>query len=166
MTARKSETKSRDATPSVEEGPYYTPGSPERNNIVGAGTPGRKLVLEGYVYDRQGQPVVNAWLDFWHADGEGNYDNEAYNLRGHQHSDENGHYRLETVRPGDYSFRAPHIHAKVRANEKSPVLTTQLYFPGESKNQTDPLFNNGTVMEVTETDGGQKGTFNFVVDVA
>jgi len=146
-------------TPPVEEGPYYKTGSPERRNIVEAGVPGQKLVVEGRVLDRQGKPVPHAWLDFWHADGEGNYDNEGYKLRGHQYADEKGRYHLETVRPHFYAGRTTHIHGKVRANDRSPVLTVQLYFPGEKRNATDPLFEKGTVMEVT----GQKALFDFVV---
>lgn len=151
-------------TPSVEEGPYYKTGSPERTNIVETGTVGTKLVLEGRVLDKNGNPIPHAWLDFWHADGRGHYDNEGFNLRGHQYADKDGRYRLETVRPHEYLFRAAHIHAKVRANENAPVLTTQLFFPGESKNATDPIFEKLTVMDVKDTKDGQKATFDFVVE--
>jgi protocatechuate 3,4-dioxygenase beta subunit len=153
-------------TAAVEEGPYYKTGSPERRNIAEAGTPGEKLIVEGRVLDRQGRPVPHAWLDFWQADGNGVYDNEDFNLRGHQYADEKGRYRLETVRPKQYLFRAAHVHAKVRANDKSPVLTTQLFFPGDARSETDPLFENLTVMDVTDTADGQKATFDFVVGVA
>ncbi len=151
-------------TPPVDEGPYYTSGSPERGNIAGEGTAGKKLVLEGRVMDRNGKPLPRAWLDFWQADGNGRYDNIGYNLRGHQYADKDGRYRLETVRPMDYMMRAPHIHAKVRANENSPILTVQLYFPGEKKNKTDSLFEKGTVMDVKDTAEGQRATFDFVVE--
>ncbi len=151
-------------TPPVDEGPYYTPGSPERTSIAEKGTPGIKLVVEGKVLDRNGRPIAQAWLDFWQADGEGTYDNQGFNLRGHQHADKNGRYHLETVRPMDYMMRAPHIHAKVRAKETAPVLTVQLFFPGEKKNATDPLFEKRTVMDVKDTPDGQKATFDFVVE--
>jgi protocatechuate 3,4-dioxygenase beta subunit len=151
-------------TPPVEEGPYYTPGSPERKSIAGKGTYGAKLVVEGRVLDRRGNPIPNAWVDFWQADGHGRYDNEDYNLRGHQYTDKNGRYHLETVRPLGYQTRAPHIHAKVRAKDNSPLLTVQLFFPAEKKNATDPIFEKGTVMEVKDTPKGQKATFDFVVD--
>ena len=152
-------------TASVEEGPYYKIGSPERRNIVEPGTIGAKLVLEGRVLDRKGQPIPHAWLDFWHADGNGKYDNEGYNLRGHQYADANGCYRLETVRPLEYLFRAAHVHAKVRANDTSPVLTTQLFFPGEARNESDPIFEEKTLMNVAEMEDGQKAAFDFVVHV-
>ena len=151
-------------TQAVEEGPYYKPGSPERGSIAGAGTAGLKLVLEGRVLDRDGHAVNHAWLDFWNADGNGQYDNAAYNLRGHQYTDKNGRYCLETVRPVQYLSRAPHIHAKVRANAGSPTLTTQLFSPGEKRNKTDALFRKETVMEVVKEGDIQKAVFDFVVE--
>ena len=155
----------REITAAVEEGPFYKAGSPERKNIVEAGTVGSRLVLEGRVLDRNGQPVAKAWLDFWHADGNGTYDNEGYNLRGHQYADKEGRYRLETVRPLEYLMRAAHVHAKVRASDTSPVLTTQLFFPGEARNETDPIFEKRTLMNVAEMQEGHKATFDFVVEV-
>jgi protocatechuate 3,4-dioxygenase beta subunit len=152
-------------TSSVEEGPYYKPGSPERKNTVEAGTAGTRLLLEGRVFDTRGRPIAHAWLDFWHADGNGVYDNDGFNLRGHQYTDRDGRYLLETVRPHGYLFRAAHIHAKVRASESSPVLTTQLFFPGERKNKTDPLFQKKTLVTIAEMEDSQKATFDFVVVV-
>jgi protocatechuate 3,4-dioxygenase beta subunit len=151
-------------TAAVEEGPYYKPGSPERKNIAEPGTYGTRLVLEGRVLNRKGQPVPGAWLDFWHADGHGNYDNEGYDLRGHQYADKDGRYRLETLRPGDYMMRSPHVHVKVRADKNSPVLTTQLFLLGEPKNETDPIFEKLTVMDVKDTQEGHIAAFDFVVE--
>jgi protocatechuate 3,4-dioxygenase beta subunit len=151
-------------TAPVEEGPYYKTGSPERRNIAEPGTPGSSLVVEGRVLDTSGNPVSHAWLDFWHADGRGEYDNAGVNMRGHQYTDKDGRYHLETVRPYEYMFRAAHVHVKVRATPKSPILTTQLFFPGEARNATDPLFEKLTVMGVQDIEGGQKATFDFVVE--
>jgi protocatechuate 3,4-dioxygenase beta subunit len=72
---------------------------------------------------------------------------------------------LETVRPLGYQMRASHIHVKVRANESSPVLTTQLFFPGEKKNETDPIFEEKTLMNVAEMQDSQRAIFDFVVEV-
>jgi protocatechuate 3,4-dioxygenase beta subunit len=163
MAATKKTSGTLELTPGVEEGPYYKPGSPERQNIAEAGIPGSRLVVKGRVLDREGRPVPHAWLDFWQADGDGNYDNDGYKLRGHQYAGTEGRFRLETVRPFQYMFRAPHVHVKVRANERSPVLTCQLFFPGEERNATDPIFEKLTVMNVTDEAGGQKATFDFVV---
>ena len=65
MAAPKKTVKvNRRLTPPVEEGPYYTPGSPERTSIAGPDTPGKRLVIEGRVLDIRGRPIAHAWLDF------------------------------------------------------------------------------------------------------
>ncbi len=151
-------------TPAVEEGPYYKTGSPERSSIAGPGTIGSLLILEGRVMDREGRPIPHAWLDFWQADGNGVYDNEGFNLRGHQYADAEGRYRLETVRPHEYLMRAAHLHVKVRTKEGSPVFTTQLFFPDEVRNSSDPLFEPGTMVNVAETADGQHARFDFVIE--
>jgi protocatechuate 3,4-dioxygenase beta subunit len=151
-------------TASVEEGPYYKTGSPERQVISGPNTFGSKFIVTGSVHDRNGRPVPGAWLDFWHADGNGQYDNAGYNLRGHQYTGSDGRFYLETVRPFGYQSRAAHVHAKIRATASSPILTTQLFFPGDEKNATDPIFEKLTVMDIKNTNDGQKATFDFVVE--
>jgi len=149
----------------VEEGPYYKADSPHRNSIAAENTHGKKLVLEGRVLNPEGKPFPEAWVDFWHADGKGEYDNTGYNLRGHQYTDESGRFYLETVMPALYGNRTPHIHVKVQANPRSKIYTTQLYFPGMESNERDPIFEPANVMELTETSGGIKARFDLVVAV-
>lgn len=143
-------------------GPYYKPGSPNRQSVIEEGISGEKITVTGYVYDRNCNPIANAWLDFWQADGNGNYDNRGFNLRGHQYTDSNGRYVLETVMPVQYSSRPPHIHLKLRAKERGTVFTSQLYFPGESKNNTDAIFNSSLVVSLSED--GQTAYYNFKID--
>ncbi len=106
-----------------------------------------KIVVTGSVLARDCQPIAHALVDFWQADAQGVYDNTGYRLRGHQFTDEAGRYALETVVPGLYPGRTRHLHVKVQAPNQ-PVLTTQLYFPGESYNATDGLFNPHLLMTV------------------
>ena len=73
-----------------------------------------------------------------------------------------GHYRLETVVPAQYPGRTRHIHVKVQAPGR-PALTTQLYFPGESANQRDGIFDPKLVMKVRDVEGGKIGAFDFVL---
>src|SRR5207245_10074924 len=118
------------AQPIVEltEGPYYKAGAPQNAALRTAGVAGTPLVLTGYVVSKSCQPIANAKLDFWQADGHGNYDNSGYTLRGWQLTDANGAYRLETVIPGLYPGRTEHIHVKVTVN--GTTYTSQLFFPG------------------------------------
>jgi len=149
-------------TPPQTEGPYFKPNSPARASLVEPGMSGTRLVVEGSVLTADCKPVPRALLDFWQADAAGRYDNEGQRLRGHQLTDDAGHYRLETVVPAQYPGRTRHIHVKVQAPGR-PALTTQLYFPGESANQRDGIFDPKLVMKVRDVEGGKIGAFDFVL---
>ena len=153
------------ATVAQTEGPYFTRNSPERRSLLEPGVSGTTLVLSGYVFSRQCEPVAGALLDFWQADDAGRYDNAGYRMRGHQFTDELGRYELETVVPGLYPGRTRHIHVKVQA-PNAPILTTQLYFPDEPRNRTDGIFNQSLVIGVQDTEDGKTGVFDFVVTAA
>ena len=124
-------------TPRQTEGPFFTPKSPQRISFVSGRSAG--LLLAGRVLGKDCRPVAHALLDFWHADEQGEYDNSGFRFRGHQFTDAEGRYRLETILPGAYSGRTRHIHVKVQA-PGGPILTTQIYFPGEPANARDGLF--------------------------
>ncbi len=152
-----------DPTASQTEGPFFTPNSPEKTSFLTDVSRGMPMVLTGSVLTTACQPVARALLDVWHADDEGNYDNEGYRLRGHLFTDGQGRYRLETIVPGAYSGRTRHVHVKVQARQPGRVLTTQLYFPGEADNDRDGIFRPELVMEAREVAGRKEATFNFVV---
>lgn len=151
-------------TPAETEGPYFKAGSPERTSLVDPGMPGTRVVVSGRVLTLDCRSVAGVVLDFWQADASGAYDNAGYRLRGHLTTDSNGRYSLQTIVPGDYGGRTQHIHVKVEA-PGSPVLTTQLYFPGSARNQQDPLFHPELLMEVVDGADGKAATFDFVLNV-
>lgn len=153
---------SANLTPELTEGPYFTANSPERASLLEDGMAGTKLIVTGYVYDTNCQPVANALLDFWQADANGVYDNSGYTLRGHQFTDANGFYTLTTVVPGLYPGRTEHIHFKVQA-PNGKVITSQLFFPGVAQNDSDGIFNASLVLPIQETSAGIQAQFNFVV---
>jgi protocatechuate 3,4-dioxygenase beta subunit len=148
-------------TPEQTEGPFYKAGSPERER-VDQGATGQALVLEGRVFSAQCRPVAHARMEFWQADGRGNYDNAGYRLRGHEFTDAQGRYRLTTVYPGLYTGRTRHIHVKVEP-PCGRALTTQLYFPGESRNASDGIFTPATVVALTRGRPAWTASFDFVV---
>jgi protocatechuate 3,4-dioxygenase beta subunit len=142
-------------TQSQTEGPYYIPDTPERHSLLEDGMPGTRLVLVGYVLDQNCQPLANAWLDFWQADSNGEYDNTDYSLRGHQFTDPQGRYYLETILPGLYSSRPiEHIHVKVQP-AGGEVVTSQLYFPAQ------PI--EGLTIQTEDKGDYLLGYFNFVI---
>lgn len=144
------------------EGPYYTPNTPERNNLFEEGMPGTRLILAGYVLDSNCQPLSHAWLDFWQADANGVYDNTDYTLRGHQFTDSQGRYFLQTVVPGEYPGRTEHIHVKIQP-EGGAIVTSQLYFPDVAGNSSDGIFDPSLIVEIEERPGYLVAYFNFVV---
>jgi len=149
-------------TPRQTEGPYFKPDSPRRESLLEPGISGVRIVVAGVVLSTSCQPVPRALIDVWHADSNGAYDNAGYRLRGHQFTDDQGRYRLETIVPGNYVGRTRHFHVRVQAPNR-PVLTTQLYFPGEAGNGRDPIFNRDLVMRVQDAAGGKVATFDFVL---
>ncbi len=150
-----------DPTPPQTEGPYFKPNSPRRSTLPGSGT---LLTVSGYVFGLACQPLANVLLDFWQADRNGAYDNVGFNFRGHQFTDANGAYKLTTIVPGLYPGRTRHIHMKVQAPNR-PVLTTQTYFPGEPRNNTDSIFDPRLLMNVRTVGSGREATFDFVLNV-
>ena len=151
-----------DPTPSQTEGPYFTSNSPLRTTLVEAGMAGTLLTVSGRVLSTTCQPIAQAKLDFWQADNAGAYDNTGYRLRGHQFTDAEGRFSLQTIVPGLYPGRTRHIHVKVQpANGR--ILTTQLYFPGEARNTSDGIFSSELLMAIQDAANGKVGTYDFVV---
>ena len=134
-------------TPRQTEGPFFKPRSPETAILVQHGLP--TLVVQGRVLDKDCKPLAHALLDFWHADEQGEYDNAGFRFRGHQFTDGEGRYRLETLLPGAYGGRTRHIHVKVQ-RAGGAVLTTQIYFPNEPANGRDGLFRQELLVRRTE----------------
>lgn len=125
--------------PETTAGPYYIdPGLVRRD--VTEGRPGVPLGLAIQVVTADCQPVAGARVDVWQCDALGNYSGFARQgsdrvadtrgetfLRGTQATDAGGVARFETIWPGWYRGRTPHIHYRVFLDERT-VLTSQLFF--------------------------------------
>jgi len=149
----------------LTEGPYYKANPPQRSTITATGVAGTPFVLTGFVLTKSCAPLANARVDFWQADGNGNYDNAGYTLRGWQLTDANGAYRLETVIPGLYPGRTEHIHVKVTP-AGGQTYTTQLFFPGVSQNSNDSIYAANMLINLSSASATPRtGTFNFIVNL-
>ncbi|MFF5501145.1 carbohydrate-binding protein [Streptomyces roseolus] len=151
-----------DLTVPQMEGPYFKPNSPLRSTLQDG--PGTRLTVSGYVFGRACRPVSGVLLDFWQADANGAYDNTGFKFRGHQFTGADGSFKLTTIVPGLYPGRTRHLHVKVQAPGR-PILTTQLYFPNEPRNNTDTIFDPRLLMTVRDAGGGREAAFDFVIDV-
>lgn len=149
-------------TPAQTEGPYYTSNPPQKSTLVEDGMAGERILLTGYVLDTNCAPIPEAVVDFWQADAEGVYDNVGYRLRGYTSTDAEGRYTMETILPGEYPGRPPHIHVKIQP-PGGAVLTSQLYFPGRASNERDSIFNPALIVALQEGAQGTVAVFDFVV---
>ncbi|HTV67948.1 MAG TPA: intradiol ring-cleavage dioxygenase [Rhizobiaceae bacterium] len=149
------------------EGPYFTPDTPLKRDFRGdvasdANGGGTPITIAGYVLTADCKPVPGALIELWHCDDGGVYDNDGFRLRGHQFSDGEGRWWFETIVPGVYTGRTRHFHVKVQRPE-GPVLTTQLYFPGEAGNDRDRIFDASLLLDIKTAPDGGYGRYDFVV---
>ena len=163
------------ATPKGPDGPYYRPGSPEKQNIADSATVGERMFFVGRVLNKDGVPAEGAIIEIWHADGEGEYDHEEFNCRGHQFTDKDGQFIFDTVKPSGYGtrslsligtvdFRSAHVHVKVRVGDRT--VTTQVWFPDDERNRLDVAywkFKNTNVVSYDRDAEVLTGRFDFVI---
>lgn len=139
--------------PEMVEGPYYSNGGSYRSDIR-EDQDGQKLDLEITVLNcADGEPLAGVDIDLWHCNATGRYSgydidpdeipenisngqvatNDDTFLRGRQTTDENGRVMFQTIYPGWYTLRTPHLHLKVFEGDTCNT-TTQLFLP-EKLNQ-------------------------------
>lgn len=144
------------ATPPNALGPFYPPNKPadtdaDLTQVEGhakraSGTP---LYVTGRVLDTQGRPLPRAELELWQANAFGRYIHPAdsassgpldpdFQGYGRLAADNEGRFRIKTIKPPPYSGRTPHIHFNVAAGPTR--LTTQMFFEGEPGNERDGLY--------------------------
>jgi len=161
------------------EGPFYTASPPmiEGNKLAATEVLGDRMIISGRVFNLNcSEFIPGTIIDVWHADDDGVYDNNGYNLRGYTTTNEQGFYLFETIKPGKYqngsSFRPSHIHYKIKPPGFS-ILTTQLYFDGDTSIEGDAAASittgefdatNRIIPLVLNSAMVLEGTFDIVID--
>ena len=152
-------------TPGALLGPFYRGNAPEFElgaNIACDATPGVPLFMSGTVRDIDGKPLANALLDVWQASPVGLYDNQDpnqpdKNLRGQFRTDNQGRYRIRSVRPAGYPvpvhgpigallaiqhrhpYRPAHVHFIVSATGHE-TLVAQVFADDSEYLESDVVF--------------------------
>ncbi len=145
-------------TPGLNEltGPLFgmdrvRPGDADLSRGPSGDALGQRIVVAGRVLDADGRPIPDALIEIWQANASGRYHHERDNWPapldpnfsggGRTVTDEEGHYRFLTIKPGAYpwanhvnAWRPAHIHVSLFGRSFSQRLVTQMYFPD------DPLF--------------------------
>ena len=146
-------------TPSQTVGPFFHYALPYEAGpyLVSEKTAGERITLEGRVTDGDGQPVTDALIEIWQANGAGRYNHpedeqdkpldEAFGGFGRAPTDEQGMFRFYTVKPGSVpglhnELQAPHVNICILARGVLKRIATRLYFADEPEmNRVDPVLN-------------------------
>jgi protocatechuate 3,4-dioxygenase, beta subunit len=119
---------------------------------------GERIIVHGTVRDSYGKPVRDSLVEVWQANAAGRYihklDQHPAPLdpnfvgAGRALTDDEGHYRFTTIKPGPYpwgnhhnAWRPAHIHFSLFGRAFTQRLVTQMYFPGDPLFFQDPIFN-------------------------
>lgn len=145
-----------------EAGPFFKPAAPLNRNLYRDAPAGERITVAGFVVDDRCRPVPGSLLEIWHADENGDYDSEGFRLRGHQFADKKGRWWFNTIIPALYPGRTRHFHFKVQ-RPGGNVLITQLFFPSESRNARDHLFDETLLMKMSDAGDGRLARFDFIV---
>jgi len=161
------------------EGPFYTDQPPlmDNNLLASEAEEGERMIISGRVFNIDcSEYIPDTIVDVWQANDAGQYDNDTYNLRGFTRTNAQGFYLFETIKPGKYlngsKFRPSHIHFKIKP-PGFPLLTTQLYFEGDSDiaddaaaSITDGQYDaSERIISLQEnSDGKLEGQFDIVIN--
>jgi protocatechuate 3,4-dioxygenase, alpha subunit len=149
-------------TASQTVGPYFAIGLTYEGRpaalghvLVGPGTSGQRIQVQGHVYDGDHVPVPDAMLELWQANAAGRYHHPADTRQelpldsdftgfGRTATDEEGRFWFETLKPGrvpgpNGQAQAPHIVVSVFARGMLNHAVTRLYFADEPSNSDDPV---------------------------
>ena len=158
-------------TPSQTGGPYVHIGllpnqagidvfeNNFNNDLVKNNPQGKRIRLEGQVFDGIGIPLRDVLVEIWQADANGVYPSQADFQD--KHVDENFHgwgragadfktgvWYFNTIKPGTVpgrkaSIQAPHINLIIFARGINTGLNTRVYFEDETDaNAKDPVLNS------------------------
>jgi protocatechuate 3,4-dioxygenase beta subunit len=138
--------------------PFMRPGEEDLTRIA-PGRPqaeGQAIVIFGRLLDEELRPVRHALIEVWNANARGRYSHltDASRTRapldphfygfGRLLTDDDGNYRLRTIKPGAYVartdidwWRPPHVHFSIVG--AGVRLVTQMYFPDEPLNLKDHI---------------------------
>jgi protocatechuate 3,4-dioxygenase beta subunit len=144
-------------------GPVFSPESvdPKMSDLTrqhAAEPIGERILVSGRVLDENGKPVSNTLVEIWQANACGRYLHKRdqhdapldpnFSGSGRVMTDDHGHYRFKTIKPGSYpwrnhhnAWRPAHIHFSLFGPAFVTRLVTQMYFPGDPLLPYDPIFN-------------------------
>ncbi|MGS1038023.1 protocatechuate 3,4-dioxygenase subunit alpha [Burkholderia glumae] len=177
-------------TPSQTVGPYFAYGlCPQQYNfdmkslfspeIAAPHTPGQPILLIGQVFDGDGQPILDAVLEFTQVDAAGRFPASRAQIaesgftgfaRVGTGTDPQHRFIVRTVKPAATDAGAPHVDVTVMMRGMLTHAFTRLYFEDETEaNAADavlasvPAARRGTLMARREA--GENGVVVYRFDI-
>ncbi|AJK49398.1 protocatechuate 3,4-dioxygenase subunit alpha [Burkholderia plantarii] len=150
-------------TPSQTVGPYFAYGlCPQQYNfdmkslfspeIAAPHTPGEPILLVGQVFDGDGQPILDAMLEFTQVDAAGRFpasraDIDESGFTGFARvgtgTDPQHRFMVRTVKPAATDAGAPHVDVTVMMRGVLTHAFTRLYFEDEAEaNAADAVLDS------------------------
>ncbi len=159
-------------TPSQTVGPFFHDAllDEDRSELVSPDHP-EAIRIEGTIYDGAGEPVSDAMVEIWQANGAGRYNDPKDNRQvlpvdegfcgfGRSGTDAGGRFSFVTLKPGPVrgpeenpaGEQAPHIMVSVFARGLLKRAVTRIYFPNEEEaNAADPVLSSIDDPELRES---------------
>ena len=202
--------------PEETEGPYPGDGSNGKNVLTQSGivrsdirssigsasgvAEGVPLTIELTLLNASSScnPLSSFVVYIWHCDRDGNYSmyssavvNENY-LRGVQEADDSGKLVFESIFPGCYAGRWPHIHFEVyesldtATSSRNKIATSQIALPAAACNEayattgystsvknlsritlaSDGIFSDSVALQMPSIEGNASDGFKIALTVA
>ncbi|MDQ2749661.1 MAG: protocatechuate 3,4-dioxygenase subunit beta [Actinomycetota bacterium] len=135
------------------------PGDDDLTHHNGGEAVGQRILVHGRLLDSDGRAIPGQLLEVWQANAGGRYAHvndqwpapldPHFSGFGRTVTDDDGHYRFTTIKPGAYpwqnhhnAWRPAHIHFSVFGVAFTQRLVTQMYFPEDPLFFQDPIFNS------------------------
>jgi protocatechuate 3,4-dioxygenase alpha subunit len=134
--------KTHAPTPGQTVGPFFAYGVeyPKMHEVAFPHSPGA-IILEGRVFDGNGHPIPDAFIEIWTPDADGSVprgrgsfrrDDHTFTGFGRAFTNDEGHWEFWTRNPGARPGSAPFIAAIVYARGLPNKLHTRIYLPDDS----------------------------------
>lgn len=142
-------------SPSQTVGPFFRDALIRggENILVNEQTAGQRILITGQVFDGDSEPVADALVEIWQADGQGYFYHPADPNQSQADSHFQGFGRADTVEDGRFTFKTikpgivpgqttPFINVRVFARGMLIHAVTRIYFEDESGLEQDGVLSS------------------------
>lgn len=134
-----------ETTPSQTAGPFFHLGFDHLcgESVIAPEDAASGVAVRGRILDGDGVAVPDAAVEVWQAGAAGVHAGGASGF-GRVYTDADGRFSFTTIRPGATpgpggEMQAPHLVVLVFMRGLLKSVMTRLYFPGDPRNEADPI---------------------------